>query len=47
MVFQFSVTLMNAEDFITHLVNCANAQAAQHICEGLFPRFRVISVELA
>lgn len=43
-IHQYAVYLMNANDLITHIVNCANEESAKNICEGLFPEYRVIEI---
>lgn len=44
MIKQFIVHLMRSSEVITHVVNCANKESAQHICEGIFSDARVIDI---
>lgn len=44
MVKQFIVHLMSLSGVVTHVVNCANKESAQHICEGIFSDARVIDI---
>ena len=43
-IHQYEVHLMNADDIISHTVNCANEETAINICNAIFPKYRVIEI---
>lgn len=43
-IHQYEVHLMNTDDTITYIINCANEESAREICEFLFPKYRVIEI---